>query len=45
MIGIFGPNAAGKSNLFHAMSDMRRDVLHSFSHSDPERGMSRSGPR
>ena len=44
-IGIFGPNASGKSNLFHAMSDMRRDVLHSFSHSDPERGMSRSAFR
>jgi uncharacterized protein len=43
--GVFGPNASGKSNLFRAMSDMRRDVLFSFSHSDPERGMARSAFR
>jgi len=37
--GIFGANASGKSNLLRAMSDMRRHVLFSFSHGDPERGM------
>jgi AAA15 family ATPase/GTPase len=43
--GIFGANASGKSNLLRAMSDMRRHVLYSFSHGDPERGMSRSAFR
>ena len=43
--GIFGANASGKSNLLRAMSDMRRQVLYSFSHGDPERGMPRSAFR
>jgi uncharacterized protein len=43
--GIFGANASGKSNVLRAMSDMRRHVLYSFSHGDPERGMSRSAFR
>ena len=43
--GIFGANASGKSNLLRAMSDMRRHVLYSFSHGDPERGMPRSAFR
>jgi uncharacterized protein len=43
--GIFGANASGKSNLLRAMSDMRRHVLYSFRHSDPERGMPRSAFR
>src|SRR5690348_5147885 len=43
--GIFGANASGKSNLLRAMSDMRRRVLYSFSHGDPERGMPRSAFR
>jgi hypothetical protein len=34
--GIFGANASGKSNVLRAMSDMRRHVLYSFSHGDPE---------
>jgi uncharacterized protein len=33
--GIFGPNASSKSNLFRAMSDMRRDVLHSLATATP----------
>ena len=43
--GIFGANASGKSNVLRAMSDMRRHVLYSFSHGDPEGGMSRSAFR
>ena len=43
--GIFGANASGKSNVLRAMSDMRRHVLYSFSHGDPERGMPRSAFR
>ena len=43
--GTFGANASGKSNLLRAMSDMRRHVLFSFSHGDPERGMPRSAFR
>ncbi len=43
--GIFGANASGKSNVLRAMSDMRRHVLYSFSHGDPESGMSRSAFR
>src|SRR5579859_3211291 len=35
--GIFGANASGKSNVLRAMNDMRRHVLYSFSHGDPER--------
>ena len=43
--GIFGANASGKSNVLRAMGDMRRHVLHSFSHGDPERGVPRSAFR
>ena len=43
--GVFGANASGKSNLLRAMSVMRRHVLYSFSHGDPERGMPRSAFR
>ena len=43
--GIFGANASGKSNVLRAMSDMRRHVLYSFSHGDPESGMPRTAFR